>query len=56
MFNKIVIIEPINVFPVHLEKIKALGKETICFNDIPLDDHEIVKRINDADCVLLSYT
>ena len=56
MFNKIVIIEPINVFPVHLEKLQDVGKQIQAFNDIPKSDDEIIERIKDADCVLLSYT
>lgn len=56
MFNKLVIIEPINVFSSHIEKLKNFSKEIIYFQDLPKDDQEIIKRIDDADCVLVSYT
>ena len=56
MFNKIVIIEPVNIFPFHLEKLKEVAKEVKLFDNIPGSDDEIIERIKDADCVLLSYT
>lgn len=56
MFNKIVIIEPVNIFPFHLEKLKEVSKEVKLFDNIPGSDDEIIERIKDADCVLLSYT
>ena len=56
MFNKIVIIEPINIFPFHLDKLKEVAKEVKLFDNIPGSDDEIIERIKDADCVLLSYT
>ena len=56
MFKKIVIIEPINMLNIHLEKLNILADEVIYYNDIPKTDDEIIKRIADADAVLLSYT
>ncbi len=56
MFNKIVIIEKINMLEEDIERLKQLGKEFIYYKDLPSDDNEILKRIDDADCVLLSYT
>ena len=56
MFNKIVIIEPINMLDEHLIKLNEVSKEVIYYKDIPSNDDEIIKRINDADAVLLSYT
>ena len=56
MFKKLVIIEPINMLPMHIEKLKELTNEFIYYKDIPYSDDEKLKRIDDADCVLLSYT
>ena len=56
MFNKLVMIEPINIFEIHKNELKKYAKEIIEYNDIPKDDDEIIERISDADAVLLSYT
>lgn len=56
MFNKIVIIEPINILEHQKNQIYNFGKEVIFYNSLPKSDEEIIERINDADCVLLSYT
>ena len=56
MFNKLVIIEPINIFDVHLEQLNDVSKEVVLYSTLPKDDDEIISRIGDADAVLLSYT
>ena len=56
MFKKLVIIEPINMLDIHLNKLNELSKEVVYYKDIPTNDDEIIKRIDDADAVLLSYT
>ncbi len=56
MFNKLVIIEPINMLDVHLKKLNDIAKKIIYYKDIPENDDEIIKRIADSDAVLLSYT
>jgi lactate dehydrogenase-like 2-hydroxyacid dehydrogenase len=56
MFKKLVIIEPINMLPMHIEKLNEIAEQVIYFKDIPTNDDEIIKRIDDADAVLLSYT
>lgn len=56
MFNKLVMIEPINIFETHKNELKKYAKEVIQYNDIPKTDDEIIERISDADAVLLSYT
>ena len=56
MFKKLVIIEPINMLPMHVEKLNEIAKEVIYYKDIPSNDDEIIKRIDYADAVLLSYT
>jgi len=56
MFEKLVIIEPINMLNMHLEKLNEITKNVIYYKDIPSNDDEIIKRIDDADAVLLSFT
>lgn len=56
MFNKLVAIEPINLTLLALEKLNKYAKEVVLFDDIPKNDAEIIRRIGDADAVLLSYT
>ena len=56
MFNKLVIIESINILDMHIEKLKEIAKEVIYFKDLPTSDEEIINRIGNADAVLLSYT
>ena len=56
MFNKLVMIEPINIFDCHKEQLKNYAKEIIEYQDIAKTDDEIIQRIGDADAVLLSYT
>ena len=56
MFNKLVMIEPINIFDIHKNELNNYAKEVIEYKDMPKDDDEIIKRIGDADAVLLSYT
>lgn len=57
MFKKIVIIEPINVLQSHIKKLESFANEVIYYNSsLPKNDEEIISRIQDADCVLVSYT
>lgn len=56
LFQKLVAIEPVGLIPAAEEKLHDYAKEVILFNDIPEDDGEIIRRIGDADAVLLSYT
>lgn len=56
MFNKIVAIEPVSLIKEAEEKLYTYAKEVVLFDNIPEDDDEIIKRISDADAVLLSYT
>lgn len=56
MFRKIVAIEPMSLIPSAEKDLYLHAEEVVLYNDIPNDDDEIVKRIADADAVLLSYT
>lgn len=56
MFEKLVAIEPVSLIPSAEEKLQDYAKEVVLYRDTPADDAEIVRRIGDADAVLLSYT
>lgn len=56
MFKKLVAIEPVSLIPSAEEKLKTYAQEVILYRDIPENDEEIVRRIGDADAVLVSYT
>lgn len=56
MFNKLVIIEKINVLDEHINKLNDIAKQVIYYKDLPASDTQIIERIDDADAVLLSYT
>lgn len=56
MFGKLVAIEPVSLVAEAEKKLHDYAKEVILYRDIPADDGEIIRRIGDADAVLLSYT
>ena len=56
MFKKLVAIEPVSLIPSAEEKLHTYAKEVVLYRDIPADDEEILRRIGDADAVLVSYT
>lgn len=56
IFKKLVAIEPLNLIPSAEKKLAYLAESLLIYSDIPIDSVEIVKRIDDADAVLLSYT
>lgn len=56
MFEKLVAIEPVHLVASGIEKLKNYAKEVVLYDDIPADDAEIVRRIGDADAVLVCYT
>lgn len=56
MFNKIVAIEPIGLNQWGIDKLRELGREVTLYEDFPKDNKDIITRIDDADCVLVSYT
>ena len=56
MFQKLVAIEPVSLIPSAEQELSQYAKEVVLFDDIPAGNDEIVRRIGDADAVLLSYT
>lgn len=56
MFEKLVAIEPVSLIPSAEEELHRYAKEVVLYRDVPTSDAEMVRRIGDADAVLLSYT
>lgn len=55
-FRKLVAIEPVSLIPEAEKELYQYAEEVILYPDIPESDEEIIKRIGDADGVLVSYT
>lgn len=55
-FKKMVAIEPTKLLPEWDEKLKNYADSVVFYDDIPKDEKEIIRRIEDADCVMLSFT
>ncbi len=56
MFKKLVAIEPVSLVEKAEKELLLYAEEVKLFEDIPADDEEIIRRIGDADGVLVSYT
>lgn len=56
MFEKLVAIEPVSLVPDAQAALSHYAKEVVSYDDVPAGNDEIVRRIGDADGVLLSYT
>ena len=56
MFNKLVAIEPVSLIVSAEQELYNMAHEVVLYTDIPATADEIVRRIGDADAVLLSYT
>ncbi len=55
-FDKLVAIEPLSLIPSAEKALYDYATQVVLYGDIPVDDDEIVRRVADADAVLLSYT
>lgn len=55
-FRKLVAIEPVSMIPAAEKRLYDYAEDVVLYDNIPADDDEIVRRIGDADAVLLSYT
>ena len=55
-FEHLVIMEPSNVSSKMMETLKKTAKQITAYDTVPKDDTEILKRIQDADGILMSYT
>lgn len=56
MFQKLVVLEPVNLIPSAEKKLYDYAKEVVMYDSLPADDAEIIQRIDQADAVLVSFT
>lgn len=56
MFEKLVGIEPLHLVPSAETAFSGYAREVVLYRDIPTDNAEMIRRIKDADAVLVSYT
>lgn len=56
MFNKIVVLESIVMTKEGMEKLKDYCNELVIYDNTPSDENEYIKRIGNADCILVSYS
>ena len=56
MFKKLVAIEPVSLVEEAEKELHQYAEEVVMYDGVPVDDDEIIRRIGDADGVLLSYT
>ena len=56
MFNKIVVLEPILITEEGKSELEKYSKEVVFYNSKPESENEIINRIDNADCILLSFT
>lgn len=56
MFHKLVAIEPVSLIPSAEQALHTYAREVVLYTDVPANDEEILRRIGDADAVLVSYT
>lgn len=55
MFRKIVAIEDVLLSPEADERLHDFAEEVVMYRDMPGSDEEVIRRIGDADCVLVSF-
>lgn len=55
MFNKIVVVEPVLITKEGMEELKNYCNELITYTTDCVDDNDAINRIDDADCILVSY-
>lgn len=56
MFDKLVAIEPVSLVPEAEKALHNYARDVVLYPDVPQDDAQILRRIGDADAVLVSYT
>lgn len=56
MFEKIVVVDPTGLNKEATEKLYTFAGEVVFYKDIPGTEKEVIDRIGNADCVLVTYT
>lgn len=55
MFNKVVVVDNTGMNDEAKAKLAKFSKTAIFYDDFPTDKNEIISRIGDADCLMVSY-
>lgn len=55
MFEKLVAVDPIGMNDEGERRLQDLAKEVVMFRDVPPDEAETLRRIDDADALLVSF-
>lgn len=55
MFEKIVVVDPTGLNEKARKQLQAEGKEIVFYDDFPATEEELICRMKNADCVLVSY-
>ena len=54
-FKKIVAVDETLLNEAALEQLKTLGEEVVVYHDFPTEEEEVIRRIGNADCLLVSF-
>ena len=54
-FKKIVAVDETLLNEAALEQLKTIGEEVVVYHDFPTEEEEVIRRIGDADCLLVSF-
>ena len=55
-FKKIVGVDETLLNTAAIERLHELGEEVVMYHDFPSEEEEVIHRIGDADCLLVSDT
>jgi hypothetical protein len=54
-FKKIVAVDETLLNEAALEQLKTIGEEVVVYHDFPTEEEEVIRRIGNADCLLVSF-
>ena len=54
-FKKIVAVDETLLNEAALKQLKTIGEEVVVYHDFPTEEEEVIRRIGNADCLLVSF-
>ena len=54
-FKKIVAVDETLLNEAALKQLKIIGEEVVVYHDFPTEEEEVIRRIGNADCLLVSF-
>lgn len=54
-FKKIVAVDETLLNEAALEQLKTIGEKVVVYHDFPTEEEEVIRRIGNADCLLVSF-